>query len=247
MTYLQPDEITRRDKALAWSVHLYTASGATFGVLAILAAVEGNFILSFIWMCITLLIDGLDGALARRFRVKDIVPTIDGALLDNIVDYFTYVLVPLFVVYMADMVPNRLLIATISLISMSSAYQFCQVDAKPSDAFSEDHFFRGFPSYWNIVVMYLFLLGTGPWVNFSVLVVCAILVFIPINYIYPSRTRTFQKTTLVLFTVWIALFLVGMFLYPTIPPWLMPLSLFYIVYYVGMSLFLQVRTLTKRA
>ena len=116
MTYLQPEDVTRREKALAWSVHLYTASGALFGILAILAAFEERFIMCFVWMCVTLFIDGVDGTLARRFRVKDVVPNFDGALLDNMVDYFTYVMVPLVVVYMAGMVPDQLLVVTIALV-----------------------------------------------------------------------------------------------------------------------------------
>ncbi len=245
MTLLRPDDITRREKALAWSVHLYTASGATFGLLAILAAVEGNYILSFVWMCVTLFIDGLDGTLARHFRVKDVVPNFDGALLDNIVDYFTYVLVPLVIVYTVGMVPERLLITTIAFVSLSSAYQFCQIDAKPGNDQSGDHFFKGFPSYWNIVIMYLFLLGAGQWVNFAVLLLCALLVFVPINYIYPSRTRAFQKTTLLLFMLWIVIFFTGMFLFPNIPTWLMPLSLFYVIYYIALSLYLHSKMAAK--
>lgn len=241
MTYIQPDDITRRDKALAWSVHLYTASGALFGLLAMMTAFEGEYIMSFVWMCVTMFIDGVDGTLARRFRVKDVVPNFDGALLDNIVDYFTYVLVPLVVVYMVGMVPEQLLIATIALVSLSSAFQFCQVDAKPSDPDSDDHFFKGFPSYWNIVVMYLFLLETSPWINFGVLLTCAILVFVPINYLYPSRTKSFQKLTLSLNAIWAVMFVSGMAMYPEMPAWLMPASLFFMVYYVGMSLFLYFR------
>ncbi|HFC11585.1 MAG TPA: phosphatidylcholine/phosphatidylserine synthase, partial [Anaerolineae bacterium] len=124
MSFMQSENVTRREKALAWSVHIYTASGALWGLLAVLAAVEGKMMASFAWMCVTLLVDGVDGTLARRFRVKDVVPTFDGALLDNMVDYFTYVLVPLIVVYMAEMVPAHLLIATITFVSLSSAYQF---------------------------------------------------------------------------------------------------------------------------
>ena len=237
MTFLQPDEATPREKALAWSVHLYTASGAMWGVLAILAAVEERYIASFAWMCVTLLVDSVDGALARRFRVKDVVPNFDGALLDNMVDYFTYVLVPLFVVYMAGMVPESLLVTTIAIISLSSAYQFCQLDAK-----TEDHFFKGFPSYWNVVIMYLFLFGSGAWTNFFILLLCGILVFVPIKYVYPSRTKTFQKTTVLLNLIWSVMFLAGMLLYPDIPSWLMPASLFFCVYYIGLSLYLTFKT-----
>lgn len=233
MSYMPSEDVTRREKALAWSVHIYTASGALWGLLAILAAVEGKMMTSFAWMCVTLFVDGVDGTLARRFRVKDVVPTFDGALLDNMVDYFTYVLVPLIVVYMAEMVPDQLLIATITFVSLSSAYQFCQVDAK-----TDDHFFMGFPSYWNVVIMYLFLLGAGQWTTFIVLLLCAVLVFVPIKYIYPSRTKRFQKTTLFLNLVWTIMFIFGMVLYPNLPIWLMPASLFFIVYYVGASLYL---------
>lgn len=233
MSFMQSENVTRREKALAWSVHIYTASGALWGLLAILAAVEGKMMTSFAWMCVTLFVDGVDGTLARRFRVKDVVPTFDGALLDNMVDYFTYVLVPLIVVYMAEMVPDQLLIATITFVSLSSAYQFCQVDAK-----TDDHFFMGFPSYWNVVIMYLFLLGAGQWTTFIVLLLCAVLVFVPIKYIYPSRTKRFQKTTLFLNLVWTIMFIFGMVLYPNLPIWLMPASLFFIVYYVGASLYL---------
>lgn len=244
MTYLQPEDVTRREKALAWSVHIYTASGVLWGLLAVLAAFEGRFIMAFVWMCVTMFIDGVDGTLARRFRVKDVVPNFDGALLDNIVDYFTYVVVPLVVVYMAGMVPDSLLIATITFVSLSSAYQFCQVDAKPGGDDSEDHFFKGFPSYWNVVVIYLFLLDTGQWTNFIVLLVCAVLVFVPINYIYPSRTKTLQKTTLLLNLIWTVMFVTGMALYPNIPAWLMPASLFFIVYYFVASLYINFRHLT---
>ncbi len=233
MTFLESDRPTRREKVFAWAVHIYTASGAIWGLLAILAAVEERYIVSFTWMCVTLLVDAVDGTLARRFRVKDVVPSFDGTLLDNIVDYFTYVLVPLVVVYMADMVPERLLVTIIGLVCLSSAFQFCQVDAKTSD-----HFFKGFPSYWNIVIMYLFLLDTGKWFNFFVLLACALLIFVPIKYVYPSRTKPFQKTTLLLNLIWSVMFLAAMALYPNTPSWLMPASLIFCVYYVILSLYL---------
>ena len=234
--YQQP---TRREKALAWSVHITTASGAIFGILAMLAAFEKQWMLSFAWMGVTLFVDGIDGTLARRFRVKDVVPGFDGALLDNMVDFFTYVIVPTIVLYMAEMVPERFLMTTIGVISLTSAYQFCQTDAK-----TDDHFFKGFPSYWNVVIMYLFLLETSPTTNLVVLITCAVLVFVPIKYLYPSRTKMLQKLTLALNVFWAVGFITTMVLYPDAPKWIIQSSLLYIVYYVGASLYL---TWTTRA
>lgn len=237
MTFIQPEDTTRREKALAWSVHLYTASGALWGLLAILAIMESNWTLAFLWICITVFIDSVDGTLARRFRVKDVVPNFDGALLDNMVDYFTYVLVPATMVYKADLVPSNLIVITIAMITLSSAYQFCQVDAK-----TDDHYFKGFPSYWNLLVIYLFILGFSPWLNFAVLLLCTILVFVPIKYVYPSRTKSYQRLTLTLNTIWGFAFLAIIALYPDAPTWLLYGSLVYLVYYVALSLYLTMTT-----
>ncbi|MGB1249566.1 MAG: CDP-alcohol phosphatidyltransferase family protein [Candidatus Promineifilaceae bacterium] len=235
--YEQP---TRREKALAWGVHVYTASGAVFGILAMLAAFEQQWMLSFMWMSVTLFVDAVDGTLARRFRVKEVVPGFDGALLDNMVDYFTYVIVPTIVLYMANMVPEQFIIGTIALISLTSAFQFCQTDAK-----TEDHYFKGFPSYWNVVIMYLFLLETSQVTNLIVLTICAILVFVPIKYLYPSRTKIFQKLTLFLNMLWAIAFVAAMVLYPNAPQWIIQSSLLFLVYYLGASLYLTISTRSK--
>lgn len=231
------NENTRREKALAWGVHLYTASGAVIGLLAIVAAMEENWFLAFIWMCITIFIDAVDGTLARRFRVKEIVPNFDGELLDNMVDYFTYVLVPALVLVKGNLVPENLVIWTVIMITLSSAYQFCQTDAK-----TDDHFFKGFPSYWNVLVIYLFFFDSAPMLNFAVLLTCAVLVFVPIRYVYPSRTKAYQKTTLSLNVIWAFAFLGMLFLYPAIPSWLLYGSLIYVFYYVGLSLYLTAKS-----
>lgn len=231
------EEATNREKALAWGVHLYTASGALFGLLTILAIVEEKWALAFVWMSISVFVDAVDGTLARRFRVKDVVPQFDGALLDNMVDYFTYVLVPTILLYQAEMVPDQLLIITIAMITLSSAYQFCQTDAK-----TEDHFFTGFPSYWNIMVVYLFILGASQWASFIVLASCAVLVFVPIKYIYPSRTVEYKKLNLAVSWLWALCFGAAIFIYPNAPAWLTQGSLIFVVYYVGMSLYMTFKT-----
>ncbi|HSH03603.1 MAG TPA: CDP-alcohol phosphatidyltransferase family protein, partial [Anaerolineae bacterium] len=184
---------TRREKATAWGVHLLTASGAIWGVLTLVAVMEGRWTMVFLLMMLTIFIDSIDGTLARRAQVKSVLPNFDGALLDNMVDYFTFVLVPAFILYNTYLLPAGWELLGVSTIVLSSAYQFSQGDAK-----TDDHYFKGFPSYWNLAVFYLFFLGWPVWVNFGFITFLGIMVFVPIKYIYPSRTKYFQKLTLVL-------------------------------------------------
>ncbi|MBK8988685.1 MAG: CDP-alcohol phosphatidyltransferase family protein [Chloroflexi bacterium] len=216
----------------AWAVHALTGSTAVFGFLAILAIMAQEWQTAVIWMGVAAVIDGVDGALARWVDVKRVLPNFDGALLDNIVDYQTYVLVPAFFVYQAQLVPPGWLLIVPAIMLMTSGYQFAQADAKTGD-----HFFQGFPSYWNIVAVYLLLLGLPTAVNLLILLVCAVLVFIPIKYLYPSRMTRYRAQTLLLSALWFAMLAGAMFLYP-MHMWLTWASLFFIVYYVGLSLML---------
>lgn len=223
-------------RVLAWMVHAITASGAVWGLLAVVAVFDARWPTAFAWLAVATLIDGFDGTLARRFRVKQVIPDFDGALLDNMIDYFTYVLVPALLILRAELVPAPLGGVTLALIALSSAYQFSQASAKTSD-----HFFTGFPSYWNVVALYLFLLNLPPTVNFTILAACGVLVFVPIKYIYPSRTRTLQRTTLTLSLLWAVGLVVILIQLPHPAPWLVSISALYLLYYVALSLFLTAR------
>jgi phosphatidylcholine synthase len=220
----------------AWGVHALTGSTAVFGFLAILAIMAQEWQTAVVYMGIAAVIDGVDGALSRWVGVKQVLPNFDGALLDNIVDYQTYVLVPAFFVYQAQLVPPAWLLLMPAIMLMTSGYQFAQADAKTGD-----HFFQGFPSYWNVVVVYLWLLGLTTAVNLLVLLACAALVFIPIKYLYPSRMTRYRAQTLLLSALWFAMLAGAMFLHPS-HLWLAWASLFFIVYYVGLSLVLTRQT-----
>lgn len=226
-------------KALAWSVHILTASSALIGLLCIFAAVELRWSTAFAWLGLAALVDSLDGTLARRFDTRQYAPGVDGALLDNIVDYFTYVIVPAFFVYQAQLVPSQFMLAAVAIISMTSAYQFSQTDAK-----TDDHFFKGFPSFWNVLVFYLFMLNVAPTVGFIIIVVLGILVFVPVKYLYPSRMGAFQKTTLILTGLWLGSLAMIWWQYAHggIQPWLVWLSLSYIVYYAALSVYLTLHS-----
>jgi len=221
----------------AWGVHLYTAFGAALGFFALVATWGGNYRLAFLWMAVALFIDCTDGTLARRVRVKQILPHFDGAKLDDIVDYLNYVVVPMVLAYHAGLIPPGpagLIVGSLPLLA--SGYGFSQIDAK-----TEDHFFKGFPSYWNVVVFYVYALGTPIWFNVTVFVLLALLVFVPIRYLYPSRTPTARRTTYVLGGVWAICLLYLLTQFPAPSRFLTWLSLFFPAYYMTMSFHLHFR------
>ena len=131
-------------------------------------------------MGVALFVDGFDGTLARRVRIKETLPNFDGALLDNLVDYFTYAIVPAYFLYQANLLPADFRLLAVAAMLLASAYQFCQADAK-----TDDHYFKGFPDYWNILVLYMFLLNSNPQINLAIMLLCVILVFVPIHYFIP--------------------------------------------------------------
>ncbi|MEQ1758296.1 MAG: CDP-diacylglycerol O-phosphatidyltransferase [Vicinamibacterales bacterium] len=220
----------------AWLVHLYTASGVVLAFLAATAIFQYRFRDAFIWLALQIIIDATDGLLARRARVSSVTPHFRGAHLDDIVDYVAYVFVPALLVWRALLVPGSWSVAVCAAMLLSSAYGFSRDDAK-----TEDHFFTGFPSYWNIVVFYLLLGGRSQEVNAIVLVVLAALVFVPIRYVYPSRTPVLRSTTLGLGVAWAVLMLWMVWQMPEVPRVAFWLSTFFPVYYVALSLVLSTR------
>ncbi len=223
-------------KFWAWSVHLFTGSGAVVGLLTIFAIIEHNWLLVIIWMTVSAAIDALDGTLARRAQVKGVLPTFDGALLDNIVDYFTYAIIPALLVYEAGLLPPGWAELGASIIVLTSGYQFCQEDAK-----TDDHYFKGFPSYWNVVVYYMLFLNTNPTGNLITIIIFGILVFVPIKFIYPTRTIPFQKLTMGLAILWAVIQMVIILQYPDFSRPFMWSSLWFIAYYIGISLYLMAK------
>ncbi len=167
---------------LAWLTHIITASGALWGLLAIQAISQQAFIKAFWFMAAAVFVDAADGTLARQVNIKKAIPQIDGALLDNIVDFLNYTIVPAYFLLESGLVAAPLRTPLAAMMALTSAYQFTQDDAKTAD-----HFFKGFPSYWNVVVFYMFLWGLPPLVNSIGLILAGILVFVPIKYVYPSR------------------------------------------------------------
>jgi phosphatidylcholine synthase len=223
-------------------VHLYTASGAVLALLMLVAAFQGEAVKALWLMFLSLLIDSTDGLLARRFRVSEALPFIDGALLDNIVDYMTYVFAPVVLLWSEGYLPEGnagIVLASLPLLACS--YQFCRVDAK-----TDDHFFLGFPSYFNVLAFYVIVFGLSTTAVTWVLVVCSALVFIPIRYVYPTRTVAFRKVSLTLTAVWLAVYAAILWQMPDPNPSLLLFSVLYLVYYFGLSLYLSAKMLEAR-
>lgn len=167
----------------AWAVHLFTASGAFIGVYTLAKIYEQDYVFALWLMALTVFIDAVDGGFARFFHVKTVLPKMDGALLDNIVDYLNYVITPcFFLLVKPDMLPPAYAALIVAGITITSAYQFCQDDAK-----TPDHFFKGFPCYWNIAVFYMFIFNTSMTFNACLLSLFCVLIFVPVKYVYPSR------------------------------------------------------------
>ncbi len=237
-----PPAFSRGFRLAGAAVHLYTASGSVLGLLIVLAAFEGD-VAAALWLGLaTLFIDGTDGMLARRFDVKERLPWFDGALLDNIVDYLTYVFAPVVLLLQTGHLPDGTAGTVVAVLPLiASSYQFCRVDAK-----TDDHFFLGFPSYWNVVAFYAIAMDLTPAVVSAVIVVCSALVLVPVGYIYPSRMTVLRTPTLVLSALWLALYAVIVAQLPSPEPLVIAASLAYIAYYCGLSLVLESRRRSVR-
>lgn len=222
--------------ALAWLVHLYTALGAVVAFLAIIFIEQLKFQEAFWLMSLAVLIDATDGTLARVARVKEFLPWFDGDRLEDIVDYANYVVVPSWFFIHADLLPARDALWIASLPLLASAFGFCRKEAKTSD-----NFFLGFPSYWNIIAFYFYVFRSPPWINAFAILLLSVLVFVPIKYIYPSRSPHFRSLTNSLGTLWGVTVLAIIYLLPEPPRNLLFVSLVFPVYYTALSLWLAFR------
>ena len=220
----------------AWLAHLYTASGAVIAFLAMQAVAEHDYRRAFLWLAAQVLVDATDGILARRLGAEQHLPWFSGKRLDDIIDYIAYVFVPATIVWHMPLVEPGWAVPIAAGMLLSSAYGFCRDDAKTAD-----HFFTGFPSYWNIVVLYLAVLGWSTTTNALVLTALAVLVFVPIRYVYPSRTPVLMLPTNALGAVWGGALLVILWRYPSPPAALVMVSLAYPLYYLVLSLVLHFR------
>jgi phosphatidylcholine synthase len=186
-------------QAKAFSVHLLTASGSFLAFLSLVAASEERWTAMFWWLGLAMLVDGIDGPIARKLQVKDVLPTWSGDTLDNIIDYVTYVLIPAFALYQSGFMGEGLSFLSAAIIVVSSAIYYADTGMK-----TKENFFKGFPVVWNMVVFTLFVIGPGEYLSFAVVVISAILTFAPIHFLHPVRVKRLRPFNLGVFLAWCA-------------------------------------------
>ena len=186
-----------KDKIAAWAVHGFTASGAVLGFLAIISIFNNDLVGAFLWLGLALLIDGLDGSLARKIGVTDKTPNIDGSALDLVIDYLNYVIIPALMIYWFQFVPLGWEIYIPAGIVAVSLYTFANINMKTSD-----YYFSGWPAIWNILVLYFYILGTNLWINLIVIMILYILTFVPIKFVHPLRVKNLRNYTIFATVLW---------------------------------------------
>ncbi|MGD9914604.1 MAG: phosphatidylcholine synthase [Rhizobiaceae bacterium] len=184
-------------QARAFSVHLLTASGSFLAFLSLVAASEQQWTAMFAWLGLALFVDGIDGPIARKLEVKEVLPTWSGELLDNIIDYVTYVLIPAFALYQSGFMGEWLSFISGAIIVVTSAIYYADTGMK-----TKENFFKGFPVVWNIVVFSLFVSAPGEWVSFGIVVFAGLMTFVPVYFLHPVRVVRLRNVNLTIFLFW---------------------------------------------
>jgi len=190
-----PAEVVR-----AYGAHAFTATGAVFALLALLAAVDGRWPDMFGWLVVAFIVDGVDGALARRTDVVTHAPIIDGALLDLVIDYLTYVFIPVFALLRAGLLPGRTGAVVAMVVAFASALYFADTRMKTAD-----RSFSGFPAVWNMLALAAFIAEPSPRVLLGLIVVLSFAMFVPVKFVHPVRTERWRAVSLPAAAVWTAL------------------------------------------
>jgi phosphatidylcholine synthase len=189
------DSMTPQRQALA--VHLLTATGAIFAMLAMLAAVDEKWDLMFLWLVVAFAVDGIDGPLARKYHVKKYAPEFDGVLMDLIIDYLTYVFIPAFALFKSGLMDGWTGWFAIFVITFASAMYFADTRMK-----TKDNSFSGFPGCWNMLVLVIFALEPNFWVSLTLVTALAIAMFLPLKFVHPVRTERWRIVTLPMALAW---------------------------------------------
>lgn len=182
---------------MAYGVHVFTALGAALGFLALEAVIRGDLTLAFWWLGVALVVDAIDGPIARRLNVKETASRYDGALLDLVVDFITYVFVPAAMLFRPEVMAQPWGIASGLIITVGSALYFADTHMK-----TDDWWFRGFPAVWNVVVFYIVIFAPPTPVSFAIVVVLTVLMFLPVIFVHPFRVKRWRNVTLGILVAW---------------------------------------------
>lgn len=198
------DAVHGWSRTCAFAVHVFTAAGAALGFAALILAVRGQWAAMFACLGVALIIDGVDGTIARRFRVAELLPRWSGDVLDLVVDFVTYVFVPAYAIAAGGLLPQPIAVPAGMVIVITGAIYFADRDMK-----TDDNYFRGFPALWNAAAFYLFLLAPAPWLAAGVVAALAALTFVPFKFLHPMRVARLRMLNIAAVIVWSALALVA--------------------------------------
>jgi phosphatidylcholine synthase len=218
-------------RALAFSVHIFTALGAALALLALLSAAKGEWALMFLWLGIALAVDAFDGMIARSLDVAKQLPRWSGETLDLVIDFTTYVFVPAYAIVASDLIPGAAGIAAGFVIVMTGALYFADGNMK-----SDDNHFVGFPAVWNVIAFYLLVLKPAPLVAAGTVAVLAILTFVPVRFVHPFRVRRWRPLTVTLLALWAALALAAVLQGLAPEPWIVVILCAIALYFLGFGL-----------
>lgn len=206
---------TATQRAVAWFVHAFTLSGLAWATLATLALIEGDYTAMWLWLGVALVVDSVDGTMARKARVKEVLPWFDGGIVDIAVDYLTWTFIPALFMYLAlPLGPKPLALALVILILVSSMFCYANQHWK-----SSDYYFVGFPAAWNIVAVFMYVMGTGATFNVIAVLVLAVLTLTPTYYTHPFRVKRFMAVNIAAITLWLAATAYLVALAPERPLW----------------------------
>ncbi|WP_337266642.1 phosphatidylcholine synthase [Oryzifoliimicrobium ureilyticus] len=198
----------------AFSVHILTASGSFLAFLGVVAAAERRFTDMFWWLGLALLVDGIDGPIARKVKVKEVLPNWSGDTLDNIIDYVTYVLLPAFALYQSGMIGQPWSFLAAGMIVVSSAIYYADMGMK-----TEEYFFSGFPVVWNMVIFTLFVVHASATAALVIVTLSVFLTFLPINFLHPVRVKRLRPLNLTVFFLWAILGIYSLLQHFSMPSW----------------------------
>jgi phosphatidylcholine synthase len=215
----------------AFAVHVFTACGAACALLALVAAVSADWTGMFLWLGLALIIDGIDGTFARRLRVAELLPRWSGDVLDFVVDFTTYVLVPAYAIAEGAVLPASVALALGLIVTVTGALYFADRRMKTADSY-----FRGFPALWNVVAFYLFLLKPAPWLGALAVIVLAAATFAPIHFVHPIRVPRWRLLNLAALALWIALAAIALAQNLNPPAWVAAALAAIAVYFVMIGL-----------
>jgi len=216
---------------VAWGVHGFTASGVVFGLLALLAVEQDDLQAVFGWLLLALVIDAVDGPMARLIRIKTVLPRFDGATLDLLVDYLTFVIVPALVLCHATILPEPLRVAGAAAILATALHHYCNLDIK-----TEDGYFVGFPAFWNIAVFYLYRFPAPPAVAAIIVAALCVLTCVPIKVVHPLRVKKFRVFSFAFLALWLVTGGLTLMRPDVNPSWLLAANLLPLAYFTLISI-----------